>query len=479
MHIINVDHVWKEYSPRGAPLVLLGRGGLYRLFSRKPLERNVVLKDISLTVSPGESIGIIGPNGSGKSTLLKILAGVTLPTSGHVAVRGRVASLLELGAGFHPMLTGRENVYLNAGLLGMRHAEVDEVFDAIVSFSGIGEFIDKPVDTYSSGMFVRIAFSVAAFVNPDIFLIDEVLAVGDEEFQRKCRIKIGEFKEQGKTIVFVSHDLSIVNTLCDRVILLNRGQMVQRATPRETIDYYLRQVGRESGIYTIRSGRAEALLSNGRISVFLDHHEIATPRGLECRIRCLGQWHDSAHAEWTIQDRQADQCTAYGRLPKLPVALLWKVRVADARLFLSVAIACEKEVELESIETNLFLPVSYATWAYGERSGVFPDILPTDLSWLPIMPDDSIRRTATAMPAAESNAPNVDVRIDDAAPYTGLRLLNSDYIAGARIVQMGGELPAAESIFGPGHHDLMSATLEFGISANEIQKRNQSEIATP
>ena len=215
----------------------------------RKVEPVMALRDVSFTVDPGESLGIIGANGSGKSTLLKILAGVTLPTEGHVTVRGRVASLLELGAGFHPMLTGRENVYLNAGLLGMRHAQVDEVFDRIVAFSGIGDFMDQPVDTYLSGMYVRIAFAVAAHVNPDIFLVDEVLSVGDEAFQRKCRVKIGELREQGKTIVFVSHDLGSVNSVCDRVVLLNRGQMISRGSPKETIDFYLRQIGHASGVH--------------------------------------------------------------------------------------------------------------------------------------------------------------------------------------------------------------------------------------
>ncbi|HEO70905.1 MAG TPA: ABC transporter ATP-binding protein, partial [Candidatus Hydrogenedentes bacterium] len=173
---------------------ILGRGGIIEALRGVRPAHKVALHDISFSVEPGESLGIIGANGSGKSTLLKILAGVTLPTQGHVVVRGRVASLLELGAGFHPMLTGRENVYLNAGLLGLRHADVDKLFERIVEFSGIGDFIDEPVDTYSSGMYVRIGFAVASHVNPDIFLVDEVLSVGDEEFQRKCRKRIGELK---------------------------------------------------------------------------------------------------------------------------------------------------------------------------------------------------------------------------------------------------------------------------------------------
>jgi len=212
MAIIEVQNVSKVFPARRGARDLRGRGGIGDWIRGRKTETFEALKDITLSVDEGESLGIIGRNGSGKSTLLALIAGVSLPTYGTVTVRGRVASLLELGAGFHPILTGRENVYLNAGLLGMRHAQVDEVFDEIVAFSGIGDFIDQPVETYSSGRYVRIGFAVAVHVNPDVFLVDEVLSVGDEEFQRKCRRKIGELREQRKTIVFVSHDLGIVNT---------------------------------------------------------------------------------------------------------------------------------------------------------------------------------------------------------------------------------------------------------------------------
>jgi ABC-type polysaccharide/polyol phosphate transport system ATPase subunit len=267
MPVISANQITKLYPERQGPRVLFGRGGLPDWF-RARADGFAALKGVSLQVNAGESLGIIGSNGSGKSTLLKILAGVTLPTTGDVTVEGRVASLLELGAGFHPMLTGRENIYLNAAIYGLHRAEVDALFESIVDFSGIRDFIDRPVDTYSSGMYVRIAFSVAIHMNPDVFLVDEVLAVGDEDFQRKCRRKIGELREQGKTIVFVSHDLGIVNTVCDRVVLLNKGELLERGTPQQTFDYYLRQVGQAAGIHRLAWGENEALFSNGKLSLF-------------------------------------------------------------------------------------------------------------------------------------------------------------------------------------------------------------------
>lgn len=184
------------------------------------------LRDISLTIASGSTVGLIGPNGSGKSTLLKIIGGIIDPTTGTVSRRGRLAALLELGAGFHPDLTGRENVYLNAAILGLSRRETRSYFDQIVEFSGIEGFIDSPVKFYSSGMYVRLAFAVAVHVDPDLLLIDEVLAVGDEAFQVKCMDKIAEFQREGRTIVFVSHSADQVASICKRVLVLNHGSLV-------------------------------------------------------------------------------------------------------------------------------------------------------------------------------------------------------------------------------------------------------------
>jgi ABC-2 type transport system ATP-binding protein len=189
------------------------------------------LRDIDLSITTGSTVGLVGHNGSGKSTLLKVIGGIIQPTSGSVRRRGRLAALLELGAGFHPDLTGRENVYLNAAILGLTKAETDGVFDAIVDFSGIESFIDTQVKFYSSGMYVRLAFAVSVHVDPDLLLVDEVLAVGDEPFQRKCMAKIADFQRDGRTIVLVSHSSDQVGQLCDRVVVLDHGVMVHDGNP--------------------------------------------------------------------------------------------------------------------------------------------------------------------------------------------------------------------------------------------------------
>jgi ABC-type polysaccharide/polyol phosphate transport system ATPase subunit len=215
------------------------------------------LRDVSVTVEPGEAVGLVGRNGSGKSTLLRLISGIITPTSGRVEAGGRIASLLELGAGFHPDFTGRENVYLNGSIHGLPRARVREVMDEIVSFAELEQFIDLPVRTYSSGMFMRLGFSVAAHIRSDVLLLDEVFAVGDEQFQRKCFGKIAEFKNRGGTILFVSHDAQAVERLCDRAVLLRQGEVAFDGPTREAIAEYRRLLGADASPDELEAGLRE------------------------------------------------------------------------------------------------------------------------------------------------------------------------------------------------------------------------------
>jgi len=197
------------------------------------------LRDVSLEVAPGEVLGVIGHNGAGKSTLLKILSRITEPTEGRAEVRGRVGSLLEVGTGFHPELTGRENIYLNGAILGMKHAEITRRFDEMVAFAGVERFIDTPVKRYSSGMYLRLAFAVAAHLEPEILLVDEVLAVGDAAFQKKCLGRMSDVAREGRTVLFVSHNLPSIENLCQRVVVVDGGRLVMQGDPVTCIAAYL------------------------------------------------------------------------------------------------------------------------------------------------------------------------------------------------------------------------------------------------
>lgn len=236
---IEVREVWKSfriYHQRSHTLkeTLLARRSKYDEFW--------ALKGVSFEVPAGEMLGIIGPNGSGKSTMLKCLARILSPDSGDITINGTLSSLLELGTGFHPELSGRENVYLAGSILGLRRDEIDEKFDSILDFSGLGDFIDTPIKNYSSGMTARLAFSVAISIDPEVLLVDEVLAVGDEAFQLKCYERIWDLRRAGKTVVFVSHSLDAVRRLCSQVLWLEKGRIRELGTASEVVGKYLDHV---------------------------------------------------------------------------------------------------------------------------------------------------------------------------------------------------------------------------------------------
>lgn len=235
------------------------------------LEEFWALRDVDFEIRRGEVVGVIGRNGAGKSTLLKVLSRITEPTKGRVQIRGRVASLLEVGTGFHPELTGRENIYLNGAILGMTHAEIRRKFDEIVDFAEVERFLDTPVKRYSSGMYVRLAFAVAAHLEPEILIVDEVLAVGDAEFQKKCLGKMGEVAGQGRTVLFVSHQLDVVTRLCGRTILLDSGKPIAEGDTGDVVRHY-------QSLRVETSDRSAAVISDVKITVSLRDVEIHARR---------------------------------------------------------------------------------------------------------------------------------------------------------------------------------------------------------
>jgi lipopolysaccharide transport system ATP-binding protein len=285
-HAIQVERLSKQYrlgqvvaaqQTLGERITGVTRSALRRVCRQTPLVNNTgesfwALNDVSLEAEQGKVFGVIGRNGAGKSTLLKILSRITEPTTGEAVIHGRVGSLLEVGTGFHPELTGRENVFLNAAILGMKRREVAEKFDEIVAFAELEKFIDTPVKRYSSGMYVRLAFAVAAHLEPEVLLIDEVLAVGDAGFQQRCLGRMSEIAQGGRTVLFVSHDMGAVARLCDRVMLLEGGEVEMIGPPQQAIDRYLQLVSnwREDpdGIF------------NGSLTEDLQFHEL-TVNGID------------------------------------------------------------------------------------------------------------------------------------------------------------------------------------------------------
>ena len=334
------------------------------------------LKNVSFDVKQGEVLGIIGRNGAGKSTLLKILSRITEPTDGRVEGYGRVGSLLEVGTGFHPELTGRENIYLNGAILGMTRAEIQRKFDEIVAFSEIEQFLDTPVKRYSSGMYVRLAFAVAAHLEPEILIIDEVLAVGDSAFQKKCLTKMDDVARAGRTVIFVSHNLSMIQTLCTRAIVLGRSTVLHDASVTDAVTTYLRSLENGSANLverTERRGRGEVRLVKIDISAGdrspantlitggparFRFHINTLSGGLSCAFTIYNQfgqpvtYFDSAlnsEHDYVDPEKRAVFSCELDKLPLLP-----------ARYRINVAITCNGEVQ-DHVEGAAFFQVETGT----------------------------------------------------------------------------------------------------------------------
>lgn len=328
--VLKIDHLWKEYR-----LGVIGHGSLVQDFQswwarvrgREDPNRRVTfvageaqpgrdriwaLQDLSLEVKQGEILGIIGVNGAGKSTLLKVISQVTGPTRGEIKIRGRVASLLEVGTGFHPELTGRENIYLNGAILGMTIGETRRKFDQIIDFSGLELFVDTPVKRYSSGMYTRLAFAVAAHLDAEILIVDEVLAVGDVEFQKKCLTRMGEVTSEGRTVLFVSHNMPAIARLCPRAILLDRGRLSLDAPSSRVISTYLSSGLRPAaeklwpdlmtapGNNAVRLTAVRVQSENGQVTGSLD---VGRPIGIEMEYEVLKPGHNFCPGFSLINER--------------------------------------------------------------------------------------------------------------------------------------------------------------------------------
>ncbi|MDY6786069.1 MAG: ABC transporter ATP-binding protein [Cyanobacteriota bacterium] len=321
-----------------------------RLTGRKVVNPNTeefwALQDISFEVERGDRVGIIGRNGAGKSTLLKILSRITEPTRGRVSLKGRVASLLEVGTGFHPELTGRENIYLNGAILGMSKAEIRHKFDEIVAFAEVEKFLDTPVKRYSSGMYVRLAFAVAAHLEPEILVVDEVLAVGDATFQKKCLGKMKDVGQEGRTVLFVSHNMAAVSQLCSQVLILERGQLIKRGSAQSTIESYLKTGIEVTGTWESNSHqqnptrevsllRAKIIDELGRTNSVINYQEnfsieIIYRINIQCSLwalvlRVIDLTGQPIFTSWDVDSLQTKKelnCNTYRAICQIPSCLL-------------------------------------------------------------------------------------------------------------------------------------------------------------
>lgn len=452
--VIEFRGVGKRYRIGGGGILsrLTGRAGL----STSPRDL-WALRDVSFAVRRGEVLGIIGPNGAGKSTILKLLAGVTMPDCGELRINGRIAPLIELGAGFHPELTGRENVYLNGALLGLTRHEIAERYDEIVAFAELEDFMDVPVKHYSSGMFVRLGFSLAVQTDPDILLIDEVLSVGDERFQRKCVKKFLQFRAEGKTIVVVSHDLGLIGGICSTMIFLARGEVVASGSVDSAIGRYLQTLGEGDGVSVLRRGKKTVLFNSGRVAIFDDLHELTKKVGAYTSMLVARPdsgaatvWQDSTKAVWRCENRGDAAVFCHGEYISAPLSQEWTIELCDdGTMKWEIWLEVKEPILVERRQANLMLSETYRGWRAGDRTGEFPGEFTTRdyHNWEVVACPDG------ATIGAVDGKPRRDVQFSsDTAGYRAMAVNSSFYFSG-RVLMF---LNAESAILQPGRYHYFS-----------------------
>lgn len=398
------------------------------------------LKDVTFSVDKGQTLAFIGENGAGKSTILKLIAGLLKADKGEVLVRGRVSALLELGAGFYPEFTGRENLYLNASLFGITKNDTDSMFNKIVEFSGLGKFIDAQVKSYSQGMFVRLAFSVAIHMNPDILLIDDSLSVGDEDFQKKCILKILELKEKGKTIIFVTHDLSSARRLCTRGIFLRKGEIIKEGAIDAVISYYMETLGDREGIAIIQKDHLGVVFNNGRLIIRWEDKTITQDQGGYSSFFFAEHRFNSPTANWRVERKGENQIVAKGSWFNIPVVQIWNIRLLnDGRLTLKVVLEINDKSRIRNFQVELLFTKEYTHWLSSEQRGVFPSDFFHNRE-CELIYSDSIDKLACLKQSdkeiEEDLLPNVIVNAFGQDTESSCQILNSGVDITSRIIRL-------------------------------------------
>ncbi|MDD4939430.1 MAG: ABC transporter ATP-binding protein [Candidatus Omnitrophica bacterium] len=363
MKVIRFKDAWEIYKIK------------FTLDNKVSWEDFCALKGISFEIGKGEAVGIIGENGSGKTTVLKLIAGMLKPDRGEVTVSGRVSGLLELGAGFQPEFTGKENIYLNAGLFGLSRKETEEKYDEIVDFASLGKFINAPVKCYSQGMFFRLAFSIAIHVDPDILLIDDIFAVGDIYAQRKCFKKILELKEKGATIIFALQDIEMLKRICTRSIFLREGKIIKDGPISSVSNYYMETVGDRRGIAIAQKDALGIIFNNGTLALRWKEETVTSNSGGHSIMSISGREYLSTMADWQVKKSDTDQeIVAIGEWPDVGVRQRWKIAILNEREFLwEIAIQVLGGISIDKADTRIFFTDKYKSWLTLCNENAFPE----------------------------------------------------------------------------------------------------------
>ena len=425
MPIIKFNDVWEMYRIK---FILEGKASWEDFWA---------LQGINFSMEKGEILGIIGENGSGKSTILRLIAGMLKPDRGEIEVLGSVSGLLELGAGFQTELTGRENIFLQCELFGMRADQAKERFQQIIDFAEIGKFIDAPVKCYSQGMFVRLAFAIAVHMDSDIFLVDDTLAVGDEYFQRKCIKEIFKIKQKGKTVVIVTHDMAMLQRLCARTMFLKHGIVIKDEETSKVVSFYSQTVGSPKGIAIIEKERLNLVFNNGKLLLNWDGKLITSACGAYTTFGVSDVWYNSYQAEWDVQEFSGS-LVATGRFYHLAMAQIWRIEVCENyEVRWDIEIEMEKATPLPEVYVNLALVDGYKKWFADSEQGEFPVIMEENKYWKSM----SLKNSSSAcigLNSQQSSSEKLPAILFEQSRlrYHGQAdILNSEYISPGRILQ--------------------------------------------
>ncbi len=371
MDMVSLQDVWLKYRIE------------FKENGRVTPEDFWALKGASLSIRRGEIVGLIGENGAGKTTILKMVAGMLKPDRGSVAVAGTVSTLMEIGAGFQKDLTGRENVYLVSSLFGLTKEQIQQRYDDIVGFAEIGRFIHAPVRVYSQGMYMRLAFSIAIHVDPDILLVDDILAVGDIHAQRKCINKIFQLKDQGKTILFVTQDIELSKRLCTRGIFIRDGLVIKDGPIDKVCSYYIESVGDKKGIALIQKGDLGVVFNNGKLILRWADGSVSSNSAGTSIVTALGRTYVSTTAQWLVSlNGSPHEITAVGTWPDMPLSQHWKVTILNEREFLwEIMLRAEQDASIDKFEAQLLLDKGYTGWFTLKEGAAFPERFIHDIEW--------------------------------------------------------------------------------------------------
>ena len=459
---IEVRSLCKKYRLRKRRSVIAG--DLLRLLTLRRLgyESYEALSDLSFDVYRGECFGVIGANGSGKSTLLRVLSGVTKPSSGTVRFGGSVGALLELGAGFHSEMSGRENIYLGASLHGLTHRQIRAAEEEIVAFSDIGDFIDQPIFTYSSGMLVRLGFSIAIAIKPDILVLDEVLAVGDESFRHKSFKAIKEVRESGKTVVLVSHDANQVAAFCDRVMLLSRGKSVLLADATTAIRFYFQTTEGSGSTHYLECGALSVAVKQGRTLLFYQGKPITKGYGIYSSMLAASGWMDILDGPWQTERIDDKSLRSTKVIDYLSMSLTWTVRVlSETEVAVELTAQLEKPVAMDRYHASILLDPAYTKWSTPDDSAEFPTVEVASHEWTHVnsKPLHSTWIMASADPATA--LPEVQFCVTaDRGEFTPT-VLNTDYQLGSRVLQLLRRNTEPSGIWPPGRRTLFEGRVQI------------------